>query len=46
MSSHFEGSSNPSHPTKEPTFQAIKLKKVKIYPHKEFLNVVHQWLGG
>ncbi len=43
MFSHFERSSNPSHRTKKPTFQAKKLsyqiEKNKNLPYKEFIKI-------
>jgi hypothetical protein len=47
--SHLERSSNPSHPTKKPTFQAQKLfyqiEKKKNIPYKEFINLsTNDWV--
>jgi len=47
--SHFKGSSNPSHPTKKPTFQAQKLSyqilKEKNIPYNEFINLsTNDWV--
>jgi hypothetical protein len=49
MFSHFERSSNPSHLTKKPTFQAQKLsyqiEKNKNIPYKEFINLfTNDWV--